>query len=211
MKKIQDYRITSVLLLLFVFVLLTSCNKKEVAEAPNNLTAVAIDDQIRLSWDRVSSADHYRISVDFQTVDVVGQITDATFNVFLGNASDTYYMDVYPFEEMNHYKVMAVNEYGISPISEVSCYHPGIQGEFPNYQGIAIYPNPTNDLAFFQALSCEIHRVKVVDFAGQVILDSNYGGDHYSIDVSQYEEGIYHAHVYTNDGEIVKRFVVARP
>lgn len=210
MKKIQDYRITSVLLLLFVFVLLTACNKKEAPEAPKNLTAVANDGQIRLSWDEVPNADYYRITVDFHKIDLVGQVTGETFNVFLGNTTDTYFMDVCPFDDINHYKVVAVNEYGFSPISEVSCYHPRVQGEFPDYQGVVMYPNPTssNYGVNFDALSCEMHRIKVVDLAGQVILDSNIGGEHCYIDVTQYEEGIYHVHVFTDEGEVVKRFVV---
>ena len=213
MKESQNYRITLALSLLFVFVLLTSCNKKEVAEAPealNNLIAEVVDDQIRLSWDEVSNADYYRITVDFHEIDLVGQVTGETFKVFLGNTTDTYFMDVCPFDDINHYKVVAVNEYGFSPISEVSCYHPRFQGEFPDYQGVLMYPNPTssNYGVNFDALSCEMHRIKVVDLAGQVILDSNIEGEHYSIDVTPYENGIYHAHIFTDEGEVVKPFVV---
>ena len=107
--------ITIALSLLSVIFLFVACKKKEAPEASKNLTAVAYDDSIRLSWDASLNTDHYRIAVDFHTIDEVGEITDKTFSVVLGSTSDTYYMDAYPFEWLNHYKVTAVNEYGISP------------------------------------------------------------------------------------------------
>jgi len=176
--------------------------------------AVAVEDQIRLSWDGVSNADYYRITVDFQTIDVLGQITDETFNVFLGNTSDTYFMDIYPFEGMNYYKVMAVNEYGIGVCSEVSCYNPNTPepwygaGIPENMHGAALYPNPVDDLVNIEASN--INRVRLEDSAGHVLMDSNSDCSAMNIDVSQFEEGIYYSHVYTDDGKVVKRFVVAR-
>lgn len=177
--------------------------------------AVACDDQIRLSWDKVLNADHYRITVDFQTVDMNGQVTDETFNVFLGKTSDTYYIDAYPFEGMNHYKVMALNEYGIGDCSEVSCYNPNTPepwngpGVSETINGVVLYPNPVDNLLNIAASN--INRVTLEDSAGHVWMDSDSDGSAMTINVSQYEEGIYRAHVFTDNGEVVKRFVVARP
>lgn len=112
---------TALLSLLLMFV--TSCNKKEPPTAPNSLSAVAYDDHIRLSWNRVPYADYYSISIDFQIRDVHNLLCDDTYNIFLAETSNTNYIDLYPFEGMNRYKIQAVNEYGFSSYSEVSYYY----------------------------------------------------------------------------------------
>lgn len=201
-KRSQFEAILTIALLALLVILVTSCNKKEAPTAPNDLTAIAYEDHIRLSWDRVPNTDYYRISVDFLMTDNNNQIS-RPYNVFLGETTSTNYIDLYPFEGMNRYIIQAVNEYGSSSYSEVSCYYPEITPR------VYLYPNPATDGATvcFADESIPFCHFTVNSHQGQEVMDWNFSGNLY-IDTRQFDEGIYLIHLYPNNNEVVKRFVV---
>ena len=190
-------------ILLMALLLLGSCNKKEAPAAPTNLKAELNDDCIHLSWRRVPYADYYRITVGFQTRDSNNVLADI-YEVFLCETSDHTYNDLYPFDGMNYYKIEAVNEYGSSPCSEVSCDYPhGGGGSL-----ICLYPNPASNCVSIESEG--MNHITVTDLHNDVLLEWEVAAFHCILDMSQLNPGIYLMHVYTENGGAVKRFVINR-
>ena len=183
--------------------ILIACTKKEAPSAPTNLTAVLNGECIHLSWNKVSHADYYRISVAFEARDQHNNPI-GTYEVFLCETSSAVYEDRFPFEGTNYYKIEAVNEYGSSTCSEVSCYYPVNETVF-------LYPNPAiNRVALKPSLESpnNINHLTVMNNLGQEVCDVNFIGS-VELDTSQCESGIYLAHLFSENGEIIKRLVVA--
>lgn len=216
--KSVNNRITITLAFLSVLFSVISCNKKEAPQAPKNLTAVAYDDHIQLSWDKVSNADYYSITVGFQKRDQLGTFNGEIYYVSLGDTPNAYFTDIYPFEGVCYYKVQAVNEYGTTPSSEVSCffsnplndsiYSWSSQGVPENMFGVILYPNPADNCLSIHS-GKTITRIEVKSFDGQEVLDNSFQCDAVTLNTAQLDTGIYLAHVYTEVGEVVLRFVVA--
>ena len=203
MKKLElKSSLATIGVLLIVLLLLGSCNKKEAPSAPTNLTAALMNnDCIHLSWKKVLHADYYRITVGFYKRDIMGFMLAETYEVSLGEVSGTVYDDRFPFEGTNYYKIEAVNEYGSSPCSEVSC-------DYPVSEEVFLLPNPATDNLFVETNN--ITRIIVVSFDGETLIDleMNYdNNDIYALPLGQVDPGIYFIHIFSELGETVKRVV----
>lgn len=75
-----------------------------------------------------------------------------------------------------------------------------IIGEFDS--NVAVYPNPTTDNV--NILAPGINHVTVMNAIGQVIYESNAEGNMATLDMSQYQTGVYMVRVTTENGQIVK-------
>ena len=75
-----------------------------------------------------------------------------------------------------------------------------IIGEFDS--NVAVYPNPTTDNV--NILAPGINHVAVMNAIGQVIYESNADGNMATLDMSQYQTGVYMVRVTTENGQIVK-------
>ena len=186
-------------ILFMALLLLGSCTKKEAPSAPANLKAVINGDCIQLSWNKVPHADYYRITVGFQIRDSYNCLLEETYEVFLCETTDHTYNDFYPFEKMNYYKIEAVNEYGSSPCSEVSCYY----ANYANTGGVALYPNPTKGNVTIEAAG--MRRIILTDLLGNVCFEWEGNADNCVLNVSQSNPGIYLLQIYSDDGYNVKR------
>lgn len=188
-------------ILFVILLLLGSCNKKEAPSAPTHLKAVVDGDCIHLSWRRVPNADYYRITVGFQTRDSNNVLADI-YEVFLCETSDHTYNDRYPFDGMNYYKIEAVNEYGSSPCSEVSCDY--------SYHGgglhLSLYPNP--NVGYLCITANNNSRCTVTNLLGDVFFEWELHVGSNTLDMSQLNSGIYLLHAYNENGETVIRFVI---
>ena len=200
------------ILSLTILLLLVTCKKSKTNTTTPDITAIAYDDHIELSWNSFGNANHYVITDDFYIVDESNHQTDSLYNVLIAETSQNNYVDLYPFAGMNHYKVTAVNENGSNEYKEISCYFS--EG---NPQ-ILIYPNPASSEFHLSAYnereapegeSISINHITIETLQGQVVYDINVDGEEFTINTSQYDNGIYLAHVNTDSGELVKRFVVA--
>lgn len=218
--------ITITLTLLSVLFGVISCNKKEAPEAlqeppeaPINLTAVAYNNRIQLSWDKVSNSDYYSITVGFQKRDHWGAFNGEIYYVSLGDTPNVYFTDIYPFEGVCYYLVQAVNEYGTSSYSEVSCYYSNplndsinagnSHGVWDNWNGVALCPNPSDDSVCLNSRRT-ITRIVVESLEGQVVWDRSFEGDTTHAYIPPLDAGIYLAHVFTEVGEVVLRFVITQ-
>ena len=198
--------------ILSVLLLLVTCKKSETNTNTPDITAVAYDDHIELSWGSFGNANNYVITDDFYIVDENNHQTDSLYNVLIAETSQNNYVDLYPFAGMNHYKVTTVNENGSNEDKEISCYFS--EGN----PRILIYPNPAssefhlsayNEREVPEGESISINHITIETLQGQVVYDINVDGEEFTINTSQYDNGIYLAHVNTDQGELVKRFVVA--
>lgn len=185
-------------LMSMMLILVAGCNKKEAPAAPTDLTAELNDDCIHLSWKKVPHADYYRITVGFLMRDLFNQLT-IVYEVPLGEVSGTVYDDCFPFEGPNFYKIEAVNEYGSSPCSEVTC-------DYPVSNLVYMYPNPSTDIVCVEAES--MSRVIIMNQDNETLFDRELEYDIFTLSFDQFGPGIYFIHIFSEIGETVKRVVI---
>lgn len=186
--------VSAVLSTWLIFV--TSCTK-EAPTAPTDLTAVFINDGFRLSWKKVPHADYYRIQVAYEARDQYYQPL-GFYPMPLCEFSGTVYDDRFPYDGRNVYMIEAVNRYGSSPVSEISCYYYRPEGEI-----VLLYPNPAGNYLYVRANN--ITRVTVVNFDGEVFADLETNSNSFEVPMGEYESGVYFIHVFSDLGETVKR------
>ena len=192
-------KMVAIALVSVMLILVAGCNKKEAPAAPTDLTAELNDDCIHLSWKKVPHADYYRITVGFQIRNNLNVLLNETREVSLGEVSSTEYDDCFPFEGMNYYKIEAVNEYGSSPYSEVSCYYPVNETVF-------MYPNLSTGIVSVEVES--MNRIIVSNLDGETLADLEVDCDICTLSLAQYGTGVYIIHIFSNLGETVKRIVI---
>ena len=69
-------------------------------------------------------------------------------------------------------------------------------------EAVSVYPNPTSGNV--NILASGINHVTVMNALGQVVYESNANGNIATLDMSQYQTGVYMVHVTTENGQIVK-------
>ena len=77
-----------------------------------------------------------------------------------------------------------------------------------NNESVSVYPNPTagNVNIIAQGMS----HIIVLNALGQVVYDTNVDGNMTTLDMNQYQAGIYMVRVTTENGECVKRISVVK-
>ena len=121
------------------------------------------------------------------------------YEVPLGEVSGTVYDDCFPFEGPNFYKIEAVNEYGSSVCSEVTC-------DYPVSKFVHMYPNPSTDIVCVEAES--INRVTITNQDNETLFDRELEYDIFTLSFDQFGPGIYIIHIFSELGETVKRVVI---
>jgi hypothetical protein len=69
-------------------------------------------------------------------------------------------------------------------------------------ESVSVYPNPTTDKVNIVAFG--INHITMLNVLGQVVYDSDADGNMTTIDINQYQAGIYMVRVMTEKGETVK-------
>ena len=75
-----------------------------------------------------------------------------------------------------------------------------------NDSNVALYPNPTNGNVTIEAQG--MSRITVVSVLGQVVYDTEVSADNYTLNMAQFNAGLYMVRVYTESGVTVKRVTV---
>ena len=75
-----------------------------------------------------------------------------------------------------------------------------------NSDNVARYPNPTKDNVTIEANG--MSRITVVSVLGQVVFDTELNANVYTLNMSQFNAGMYMVRIYTENGVIVKRVTV---
>jgi len=82
----------------------------------------------------------------------------------------------------------------------------GVTGIGENNDGVALFPNPTNGNVTIQAAG--MSRITVVSVLGQMVYDVELKADEYTLNMGQFNAGLYMVRVYTANGMVVKRVTV---
>lgn len=70
---------------------------------------------------------------------------------------------------------------------------------------IDVYPNPTNGQLYINA--DDMMNISVINNLGQVVFDKNVDSDNETIDMSQYENGIYMIRIVTEEHVVMKKII----
>ena len=82
----------------------------------------------------------------------------------------------------------------------------GVTGIDENSDKVALYPNPTKGNVTIEANG--MSRITVVSMLGQVVFDTEISDNVYTLNMSQFNAGMYMVRVYTEEGVAVKRVTV---
>ncbi len=74
-----------------------------------------------------------------------------------------------------------------------------------NNGNVVLYPNPTKGNVTIEAAG--MSRITVVSVLGQVVYDTEVNADTYTLNMAQFNAGMYMVRVYTEEGVTVKRVV----
>ena len=77
-----------------------------------------------------------------------------------------------------------------------------------NNESISVYPNPTTGNVNIVAPG--MSHITVMNALGQMVYDANAAGNMTSLDMSQYQAGIYMVRVTTENGESMKRISIVK-
>jgi hypothetical protein len=75
-----------------------------------------------------------------------------------------------------------------------------------NDANVALFPNPTSGNVTIQAQG--MSRITVVSVLGQVVYDTELNADEVTLNMGQFNAGMYMVRVYTENGVTVKRVTV---
>ena len=82
----------------------------------------------------------------------------------------------------------------------------GVTGINENNDKVALYPNPTKGNVTIEANG--MSRITVVSMLGQVVFDTELDANVYTLNMAQFNAGMYMVRVYTEEGVTVKRVTV---
>ena len=69
-------------------------------------------------------------------------------------------------------------------------------------ESVSVYPNPTTSNV--NIVAQDIKHITVLNALGQVVYDSDANGNMTTLDMNQYQTGVYMVRVTTENGESVK-------
>ena len=144
-------------------------------------------------------------STDNANYSLIGEVVEAgqtLYEYFDSPAPGTYY-----------YQVKAVYDNGCESTPALAFDDPthdyviGIcDGISENSDNVALYPNPTSGNVTIEANG--MSRITVVSVLGQVVFDTELNADTYTMNMAQFNAGLYMVRVYTEEGVTVKRVTV---
>ena len=182
---------------------------------PENLEGEFINDSqkgVYLSWeenDGTENLDHYNIYRSNMN----------TNYTLIDTTTETSYLDEDVVENGSNYfyKVTAVYKKGIDvcesdpahsleqpTLDYIKVLVPVNVNEYST-ENISIYPNPTNSTLNVEAEG--MTRINIINTMGQDIFVRDTDSDSETIDMTQYESGVYMLHITTESGIIVRRIV----
>jgi hypothetical protein len=119
-------------------------------------------------------------------------------------AAGTYYYQVRAEydNECESEPAQAYDNPSVNYVSETTT----MEGIVENGDEVALYPNPTNGNVTIEAQG--MSRITVVSVLGQVVYDVELTADTYTMNMGQFNAGMYMVRVYTESGVTVKRVTV---
>ncbi|MEE4176998.1 MAG: T9SS type A sorting domain-containing protein [Bacteroides sp.] len=166
--------------------------------------AVAVTD-INLKWSEPSPESGPMASLE--GYNVYHKFEDGSFEIVAFTESLTY-----SHESLNsgshHYYVTAVFDGGESdPSNEVEIMLGSTSVGEINSSSISIYPNPAKDRIFINTNEA-IRKISIFNSLGQVLKAVETPSNRQSIDLSDFDSGLYIISIQTNQGFISRKFLV---
>jgi hypothetical protein len=141
-------------------------------------------------------------NVNYALIGEVAEAGQTLYEYFDSPAPGTYY-----------YQVKAMYDNGCESDPALAFDDPthdyviGIcDGISENSDNVALYPNPTSGNVTIEANG--MSRITVVSILGQVVFDTELNADTYTLNMAQFNAGLYMVRVYTEEGVTVKRVTV---
>ena len=153
------------------------------------LRAEVVGKTIKLSWSKYADAETYTIYKDGEMF--VEGVKGSTFSCVSFASAESCFT------------VVAVNGAGESEHSNEVCVSVG-EGVAEKEAAFNIYPNPVKDKLYIETETV-INEVSIFDIYGRKQLAVS--GQQSAVSVANLNSGVYFVKVFTNDGEVVKRFV----
>lgn len=91
--------------------------------------------------------------------------------------------------------------------SEIATYHYEPVGINEHEINVSVYPNPTTGQFRIQNSESRIQSVEVYDVYGKLISNMEVNDNDVTIDISNYNNGIYVALIRTENGTVTKKVV----
>ena len=174
-------------------------------KAPKNLRAAIRQDvpdygykfEITMAWDAVEGATGYDVYVN----------TEKEQNFHFGYTNGTAYVAGSNVETTFEFYVVAFNDDTESEPSEVYTVTVVDDAIDELSSSLRLYPNPVNDKLYIET-EIEIEEVVVYDVYGRLqVTETPSHQENTTIDVSEFNAGVYFMMIKTNDGVVTKRFV----
>ena len=123
------------------------------------------------------------------------------------------YFDTPDVAGMYYYQVTAVYSDGCESAPALAADDPthnyvsaSVDAIGENSDNVALYPNPTKGNVTIEANG--MSRITVVSVLGQVVYDTELNADVYTLNMSQFNAGMYMVRIHTENGVTVKRVTV---
>ena len=152
----------------------------------------------------------YRSTEATGTYTLIGEVaaTGADYYEYIDSPTEagTYYYQVRAEydNECESDPAEAADDPSVNYVSETTT----AAGVDENGSNVALYPNPTKGNVTIEAEG--MSRITVVSVLGQVVFDTELDADTYTLNMSQFNAGMYMVRVYTEGGVTVKRVTVMR-
>ena len=150
----------------------------------------------------------YRSTEATGTYTLIGEVaaTGADYYEYIDSPTEagTYYYQVRAEydNECESEPAQAADDPSVNYVSETTT----AAGVDENGSNVALYPNPTKGNVTIEAEG--MSRITVVSVLGQVVFDTELDADTYTLNMSQFNAGMYMVRVYTEGGVTVKRVTV---
>jgi hypothetical protein len=171
---------------------------------------VWIDDvQLTAGAKNRANVDHFNVyrstnNVDYVLLNTVAYVDGQTYYEYIDTpaGTGTYYYQVTTVYDNDCESDPAVN--AENPANDYVMI--GVTGIDENSDKVALYPNPTKGNVTIEANG--MSRITVVSVLGQVVFDTELDADVYTLNMAQFNAGMYMVRVYTEEGVVVKRVTV---
>lgn len=184
-------------------------NDCEGCKAPENITAECQNVNgtfgALVSWEEGGQPQSFKVyrSNDGVDYEVIATVDNTEHEYFDAVSAGTYY-----------YKVTSYNSYcesGFAMNPEMTDDYAMIELtslDEVDGQMVAVYPNPVKN--FLNIVAENVNRVTVYNALGQIMFNADVNDNHYVLDMSGFDNGIYTVKVTLADTELVKHIAVTR-
>ena len=124
--------------------------------------------------------------------------------IIASNLDEAEYI-ISPFSPSSCYQVQTICENGqISSPSE--CAAPDAINDVNVSSSFEVYPNPANETVNVST-TMDVQKVEVMNYLGQVIFSQNTTNNNFTLNVSNYADGVYFIRISGNDGIATQKLI----